>query len=199
MTSPKDMKNLGLNAAMRLLERKAEASYTAEWTHLLARQQETMQGTGTSLVIFRLDQEWFAIDCKVFLAVITARKVHSIPHNTNKVLKGLVNYKGQLTVCVDLHRFLGVDTAADVKPVNERFVQMAAIKKEHELWIFPVDEVQGVYGFNSNLLGNTPVTITKSTKDYFRGVFRGEIEWKNKDISYLDEELLFFGLKRNLM
>jgi chemotaxis-related protein WspD len=193
-----DKETKGVSAAIRLLDRRPDPAYIEEWTELLSKSLVPEAAKGITVIVFRLGKEWLAIDSNVFDEVISERVVHRIPHKSNEVLKGLTNYQGTLKLCVNMHGFLDIDPAVaqhDTAHSHPKFKRMVVIQKDLEIWIFPVDDVQGVITFKTELLGNTPVTLTKSTTNYLRGVIR----WKDVDVGYLDEELLFFGLKRNLL
>ena len=75
------------------------------------------------------------------------------------------------------------------------YKRMIAISKDGNQWIFPVDEVLGVFHFNLDHMKNVPVTVVKSKVNYLKGV----ISTRGHNIGYIDEELLFASLERSLM
>ena len=124
------------------------------------------------------------------------RPIHRIPHKLNPSLKGLINLKGQLRLCVNLHHLLEVERETskneeDVLTYN----RLLSIQKDGQVWTFPVDEVYGIYRVEVGEIENVPVTVSKSTANFLRGV----VPWKGKTISYLDEELLFSSLERSVI
>lgn len=190
--SYQEIKDQGAKAAWRLLERQPDPAYLDQWTNLLAKPKEETEKIGTSVIIFRLDHEWLAINSNVFCEVLSYKKVHRIPHRTNNILMGLVNYQGMLRLCVNMHHFLTINQETDS---HDPYFRMVSIQKENEQWIFPVNEVYGIFHANIHDLQSPPITVAKSKTSYLKGI----IDWNGKNVAYLDEGLLFFGLKRMIL
>ena len=190
--SGENVRSKGVDAALRLLEREPDPLYISRWTTLLAKPKEDLQVKEASVIIFRLNQEWLAINSNVFSEVLSYRNVHRIPHRTNQVLLGIINYQGVLRLCLNMHHFLMIDPEEESV---ESFSRMVCIEKEEEQWIFPVDEVFGVFHVDLKQLQSPPITVAKSKASYLRGI----IDWNGKNVAYLDEELLFFGLKKVIL
>lgn len=195
---PKEIhKSHGALSANRLLERSPDESYVDEWTALLAKGQELPRDTHeVAAVLFRLGKEWLAFPALYLSEVTNFKVIHRIPHQRNPVFRGLVNLRGQLRICISLANLL------EIKETEETFVhkeiyykRMIAISKEGNQWIFPVDEVAGVYHFNLEQMKNVPVTVVKSKVNFLKGV----IEKHGLNVGYIDEELLFASLQRSLM
>ena len=178
-------------SAKHLLERPPEASYLQEWADLLAKQKPIHEEKVlNSVVIFRLAKEWLAFSTVLFSEVTTNRDVHKIPHASSSVLLGAVNLGGQLIPCVSMHRVLEIEPNGDSSATK----RMLAIQNNDEKWIFPVDDVFGLFHCDLSRLENVPVTVSKSTANYMRGVF----PWMDRSVGFLDEELLFYSLRRSL-
>lgn len=145
-----------------------------------------------SLIVFRLGHEWVALPTEVFFEVTDLRPIRRIPHCSGDVLKGLVNLRGQLLVCVDLAKFFDIERApAEINPARQKLI---AINYEQQKWVFLADEVQGLCSCDMGALENLPVNMEKSTLKYFRGI--GRIEGKH--VYVIDEGLLFYGLERRI-
>ena len=188
----------GTLAALRLLNRDPNPEYIADWTKLLAQQKLDEDKEGTSVIIFRLGGEWLAIGTRVFLEVSQLRKIHTVPHRTSETLMGIVNLQGQITLCINMHNFLSIENGNDVMgPPKQHsgFKRMLAIQKDQDLWIFSVDEVYGIFHTDEKKLENTPVTVMKSTHNFLKGI----ICWHGKNVGYLDEDLLFYSLRRSIL
>lgn len=182
-------------SANKLLERKPDISYIGEWTELVKKEKETENlSEESSIVIFRISNEWFALATSVCAEVMKKKKIHTLPHKTNATLLGCVNFRGQLWLCASLRTILEVP-ANDKEHTAGTFQRMLAIQKGQEQWIFAVEEVLGIYHLDSTELHNVPVTIQKSKANYIKGLFY----WQNLSIAVLDEELLFYSLQRSLL
>lgn len=182
-------------SANKLLDRPSDDAYINEWTALLQKEKSREEGESeNSIVIFRLGNEWLAISTKFFTEIAENRKIHSIPHRSGTILLGVVNLRGQLKLCISLHGLLEIEQQPQTENGHST-ERMVSIQKEGERWIFPVDDVYGISRFDLNYLENVPVTVAKSTANYLKGV----IKWEGKRVGYLDEELLFYSLKRSVL
>lgn len=181
----------------KLLERPASKSYVDDWTELLAQEAKELKEEEIGVLIFRLGNEWLALSIHLFAEIAELREIHQIPHRSNKILLGMVNVRGQLKLCIALHNLLEIhiDEIKLHEIATPGPIRMLAIQKENEYWIFPVNEVFGIYHFDPTKLENVPITIVKSTANYLQGV----IPWKQRSVGYLDEELIFYSLRRALI
>lgn len=188
----------GILFADKLLSRKADQTYLQEWTNLLARPAVVAEGLATyPTVIFRLGGEWFGLSVFVFSEVCEKGEIHEIPHRRSKFLMGIINHNGQLRMCVDLHGLLDVSKERGVEhnDLIASYSRMIAISKDSDYWLFPVDEIFGIYHLKLNELENVPVSLAKSTSNFLKGIFT----WNEKHVGWIDEELLLSSLKRSIL
>lgn len=185
-----------LISANSLLAREPDDSYIAEWTALLAGDSGPKDMAEASIVVFKIGEEWLALSTYICKQVADKRHIHSIPHRGDKFLLGMVNLQGQLTLCVSLNQVLEIQAPdmenKTLKELSEK--RFLAIQKENETWVFPVSDIFGVIHTDMAKIENVPVTVSKSTANYLKGV----INWNQKNVSLLDEELLFYSLRRSL-
>lgn len=186
-----------LKAATRLLEIQADPAYLNEWLAILAKPNEEFEEVNEEpIVIFRLNGEWLALSAYEFKEIIPCKKIHAIPHRSNKTILGLVNIRGQLRLCVSMHHLLGVSesSAASSSPQSqERLPRMVCIHKGEQKWVFPADEVYGIYRLNLEQKYNVPITVSKSTANYLEGMF----ELQDKIVGLINKEVLFESLLRS--
>lgn len=183
--------------AKSLFERIPSEAYRQEWTEewIQAPTHEEIESLH-SVLVFRLGKEFLAIRTSYIKEVAKRRKVHKIPHRSGEFLLGIVNLNGELQLYAALHHLLEIEALPEMatlkrSPLQER---MIAIGKEGEVWVFPVDGVEGIFNWNFRDLENVPVTVKKSRVNYLQGIMKME----NKSVALLDEELLFASLKRSL-
>ena len=180
-----------INSAKLLLQRAPADGYLTEWTELLKREKSSARTLPeSSVVIFRLFEEWLAINTSFFVEVASLRKIHRIPHSDHSVVLGLVNLRGQLKLTIALHHLLQVNTAS--KGDEKGHKRLIALRKDEDQWIFPVNEVYGIHHFDANQLQNVPITVAKSSSNYLKGM----IPWNDRSVGLIDEELLFSSLGR---
>lgn len=190
------LRDKGMVSAIKLLEREPDPVYLEEWTELLARGKAEGEGTAeSSAVVFALGGEWLALSTGVFSEVGLPRPVHKIPHRSNEILEGVVNVRGQLLLSVNLHNLLEIPHNSDVPVRFKTLRRMLGIQKSQDRWVFLVDELFGIVQRKEELLENVPVTVAKSTANYLKGVFT----WNGRSVGLLDDELLFYSLRKKAL
>jgi chemotaxis-related protein WspD len=149
-----------------------------------------------TFLVFRLGDEILALATLYIKEILKMKKVHRIPHRNGKGLLGLVNSSGELEVCVSLHYLLGIEPSLRklTEKASKHHPQMIIIEKERQAWVFPADEVFGIYSWDLAEMENVPVNLAKSSVNYIIGI----LKWGNACVGVLDENLLFSGIMRNL-
>lgn len=182
----------------RLLEREPPAEYLHEWTQALAEEQDEDTAAGAlSVLIFRLGREWLALPTRVCQEMAEMRPIHTLPHRSGSVLLGLVNIRGVIRLCVSLSELLGLEPADDTVPTSNHNAQpyLIVIARESDHWVMLVDEVHGIQRFPHSAVRDAPVTVAKTTPQLIMGV----IDWQDKGVGYLDDELLFLALRKDVL
>lgn len=196
-----------------LLQRSIPEAYRLEWTQLLAQsravgnrldilpaqnrfQSDTLSTTKTlAVVIFRLQREWLALNAQIIKETTLPSVIHTIPYRSNQILKGLVNIRGELQLCISLNNLLNLeaaDTAVQrLSPIA--YSRMLVMEKASHIWVFAVDELYGLYRFHQDELRDA----TKSTQANHRYT-KGTFQWYECSVSYLDDELLFHSLSKKV-
>lgn len=206
-------------AGRNLLEREAPENYRAEWTGLLAKtptpvtsdqnvlpqlQRATAEFFDPiSLVIFRLGVEWLALAASTFQEITQPCTLHTLPHRTNEILLGLVNIRGELLPCISLSNLLGLERQANPpKPLNQPrnltrtlYSRMVVVNIQGDIWVFSVDEIEGIHRCDRHLIEEVPAIVSKAPIAYTKCI----VNWQDKKVNYLDEELVFSSLKRRIL
>lgn len=186
-----------------LLEREADADYVNEWTRVLAQEKvvatRQLNVAGTlSVAIFRLGSEWLALPAHLFKEVTPPCSVRTLPHRSNKVFLGLVNIRGEIQVCISLTHLLGLETASltlSQRMSHVIYQRMVVVEKEENIWVFAVDEMYGVHRIALEELTHVPATVAKASQTYTKHL----IKWQDKNVNYLDEELIFYTLGKKYL
>ncbi len=201
-----------------LLEREAPAEYVSEWTDLLAEIEAAanrqVATNAISIVIFRLGGEWLALPASLFKEVTPISPVRTLPHRSSAVLLGLVNVRGEIQMCISLNALLRLETtnasdsigrggspggtaptASRQTANNVTYKRMVVVEKEGSRWVFAVDEMYGVHRIHPEEVRNAPATVSKVPETYIKGM----IDWQDKSVSYLDDELLFYTLNKRVL
>ncbi|MEM1059801.1 MAG: chemotaxis protein CheW [Verrucomicrobiota bacterium] len=180
-----------------LLHRPAPAGYLENWNRSLAEMQDEAVENTTSLLIFRLFDEWLAFSTQAFAEVIETRPVHRVPHRSNDILHGVTNVRGTLILCFSLSRLLQVEPSEGKdrtlsRRVYNRFIVM---KQEKRRWVFPCTEIFGVHQLPDDELEEAPVTVAISRQPFTKSIFR----FRGNTVGLLDHELLYYKLDKDVL
>jgi chemotaxis-related protein WspD len=181
-------------AAHRLLDRPVPEEYRREWSVHYAQEEKAGAPARSSAVLFRLGDEWLAFPTEAFQEVAERRQVHSLPHQRDGMVRGLVNIRGELLICVSLARLLGIEPSeweANDCLICERFMTVAW---EGSRLVFPVNEVHGVERFHLEELRAPPAALARSSAHHARGIFL----WQDKPVGLLDPAAIFNSCHRSL-
>lgn len=176
-----------------LSDRSATADYLQDWTDILAHAKESDTSTDIiSLFIFRLGVEWLALPPNTCKEVTEDCPIHKIPHRSNHILAGIVNIRGEIQLCINLHHLLDIEPAppGGAASTHLAYRRMVVAEKNGSTWVFAADEIHGIHHATTEDLRNVPTTLSKSQAAYTKGI----IKWHHKNVACLDEELLFYTL-----
>ena len=201
-------------AGRGLLDRDVPLGYINEWTELFAQaklsptefqlEKNTQEQDKTiSVLVFRLGAEWLALSANLFIEITPPCIIHSIPHRSNKILQGIVNIRGEILLCISLSNFLNLK-AQELKKNNSKSQltksqvnqpRMIVLEKEGNRWVFTADEVSNLQRFHSHEFRQAPSVISQAEETYTKSV----INWQDKKVNYLDDELLFYTINRKVI
>lgn len=190
------------SAGRNLLERYIPEHYQDEWTQLFAKtsikSSENLTNNDTfTVAIFRLQKEWLALSAQVLKESISPNKVHILPHRSNKILRGIVNIRGELQLCISLTNLLHLETSEKTADTLSPIIysRMVVIEKGGNKWVFTVDEFYGLQTFDQQQLKDAPNGTNSVAHSYTKGFFH----WQDRSLSYIDDELLFRALGRKIL
>lgn len=180
----------------KILQRELSPGYREEWTQLLAARKPGGQANSESIVIFRLGDEWLAIPSRIVSEITSAKPVRRLPHTRKNIVKGLVNMRGELQICISLGGLLDIEKGNMERRFGSVGIsdRMVLIAHEGNQYVFPVTEVHGLHRHNPSELQAAPATIAKAKATYTKGV----IHWGDQHVASLDAELLFHTLNKSL-
>jgi chemotaxis-related protein WspD len=183
--------------AARVLDADAPASYIADRTAHFARSPDAEDGEMRSVIIFRVESEWLALPTSVLVEVANLLPIHSLPHRPNGVVLGLASIRGELLVCVSIGTVVGAEPLDDAWRDEKRdtaYRRLLVIRREDVRVACPVDEVYGIHRFDPREFRPVPATIAKAPVTYSTAV----LPWRGHSVGTLDDQLLFYTLKRSL-
>ncbi|WP_408952301.1 chemotaxis protein CheW [Lysobacter sp. Hz 25] len=182
------------SAVARLLDRAPEPEALREATRHVAAKAEDLRSLTGSLFVFRLGAEWLGLAASVVDEVIEPRPVHTLPHRREGVVRGLVNVRGQLTVCVALEALFHLEPGhaeAARSVLNRRLVVLAW---QEQRLAFEADEVHGSHRYDPATIGNVPATVAHSVSPFSTGI----LAMGQRNVGVLDDALVLSALNRRL-
>lgn len=183
-------------AMLRLLDREPPEGYLADWQARLREMEDDHERETQGVLVFRLFDEWLAFDAKIVQEITADATIHRIPQRTNNVLRGLVNVRGELQLCVSLHALLGLENVGEQKVLSRRVhPRMIVIKGPDGPFVFRADEAYGVHALETCAIQEAPVTVSKAMATFTRGLFT-LLEQK---VGLLDHELIFHSLNKQYL
>ncbi len=180
------------SSADRLLCRNAPGGYLEDWKDFVSNEHDELANEHTCpLVVFKVCDELLAIPTAVVGQVTDLKPVHQIPHQRGSIIRGVTNVNGRLRLFMSMSRMLEI--GGDEHALGKKSKKpMMVIENEGEVWAFAVADVCGTHNCDLRTMKNVPVNVAKSTANYLRGVFA----WQGHDVGLIDDELLFFSLRR---
>lgn len=183
------------SAGRSLLNRESPDGYGDDWADILASEKKSESKNLQSAVVFRLGGEWMSLPVSVINEITLLRNIYDIPHNRNKKIRGMVNIRGELVICMSLGNLLGVEKPDDDFIGNEHSInRLITIREENGSIVFPVSEIDGIIHYEKDELATAPDTIRNSTKNLIKGV----TVVNDKNVGCIDHSALLSEILGNL-
>jgi chemotaxis-related protein WspD len=182
---------------LRLLERPVSDADLAAGAAWAARPAVLHEGVTIGLLLFRLGNETAALPAKLLRRVTTWARPTPIPHRTTTLVRGVCNIRGELVLCADLHRLLGLP---DRRPSETRPVEgsdtrrMVVIGPRDAPWAFEVDRLVGIERAAAAEIHAAPVTVEHAMPTYTTGI----AEIGGHQVTVLDGERVLAGFQAGL-
>lgn len=193
-------------AARTFFDRGAPAGYLDDWRLLLEEPAEAIAADTTSVLVFRLGNEWLALPTTVLVEVTLVRALHRLPHRSDGVLAGIVNVRGQLQLCASLHGLVGLPGgpesaapgAGGDEAIGKTTARLLVVERQAEggadRWVFGVDEVAGVQRIEKAALRPVPSTVGHAGGRLSSALFA----WQDRTVALLDEARVFDALQERV-
>lgn len=179
----------------QILERALPEDYRRQWTQRLAEPRRTEDAHSRAVMLFRLGDEWLALDSRCVSEITPVLKIHCIPHRSDELVKGLVNIRGELRLCVSIGTALQLDKASESHFVDHEILErMVLIENPEHSFVFPVSEVEGIVRYRESDLQALPATLANARSKLTTGI----VGMDDRQVGILDHELLFFALAKGL-
>ena len=185
-----------ITAGRNALQREFSSDYDNANVISKETDLENISGQTLSAMVIRIGDEWFALPSGICEQVSEDKSIHSIPHQNNKLIKGIVNIGGEVQLCFSLGTILGVKASDDKKDTNRTRLYdcLIVITFNNNRYVFPVSEFKGLYQYKENTLTSVPSTIKTNAASYLTGI----IKWDDLNIGCLDPDILFNQIERDI-
>jgi chemotaxis-related protein WspD len=182
--------------AVKLLDVEPTPDYITSWTWHFATPHTVNERDTQSVVIFRIGTEWLALATSAVTEVAGVRPVHALPHHRGGAVEGLASVHGELLIVVSLARILGLESSGEPGQSGRRAAQQRflVVRRDEARVVFRADEVHGIQRFHPRELKPVPSTVARSTATYSKDL----LPWNGHSVGVLDDQLLFYTLKRTL-
>lgn len=171
-----------------LLDREIPESFIKEWLEGLSIPQNETLAESQSYLVFRLRNEWLALRTIFFEEALEKRTIHSIPFKSNKLLLGLANINGELILCVDPAEMLDL-----TKSDKETDAYMMVVSNGKDRYVFPVDEIKGIFPIMPESIKKPPTTISRAGISFTMGICIID----ESEIGIIEAEKMFIALERS--
>lgn len=181
----------GRDALERLLDRPVSSADLGSAADEAAVRADAGESGRVGIVLFGLEGETLALAASVVRRVTPYAPPVRIPHRSSGVLRGMCNVRGELVLCGDLRRLLGL--RARETEAGESLRTMV-IGPANASWAFEVDSLHGIGRINPETLAAAPLTVEHSLGAFVLGL--AEVE--GRAVTVLDGEQVLAGFKAGL-
>jgi len=160
------------DAGRQVFEKRIPDGYLEQWTRVISNDVEPVSKTSQSIIYFRIQEEWFSLSTRNFVEVSQMKSVHRIPHQSGQLILGMINIGGSVRLCFSLAFLLGVaqPEKSDQSVSRGTYKRFLVIQINNRVYVFPVDEVGGVYRYDPEDLKQVPSTIELEKADLLLGM-----------------------------
>jgi len=180
------------DAGRSVFDKLIPEGYLDQWKEVLSIQPQRNPRSTQSFMYFRLGDAWFALSTRYFVEVSPVKPLHQIPHLSRSVMLGLVNIGGAIRLCFSLHHLFEI---APVSSQNRNsshgvYKRLIVVKISDHDFVFPVDEIGGVYRCAESEISKIAETEAHRT-EYLSGM----LDIDGKKVACIDTLALANGLE----
>jgi len=179
------------DALLRLLDRPVSAGDLRSAADDAALPADTGERGRIGIVLFGLEGETLALPANFVRRVTPFAPAVRIPHRSSGVLRGVCNVRGELVLCADLRRLLGL---APRETEDSDALRTMVIGPASASWAFEVDALHGIGRINPDALAAAPLTVEHSLGAFVIGL----TEVEGRAVTVLDGERILAGFRAAL-
>jgi chemotaxis-related protein WspD len=147
-----------------------------------------------SLLVFRLETEWLGLSPQSVIEVVKDQTIHRIPHARTPVLRGLINFRGELTLCVSLEEVLKLPPRSSPTEESKRARKIMVLSAPQGPLAARVTEVAGIERFQADQGILPPATLVQAPVSCVDRLY----PWRDGHVNHLNDSQLFELIARSL-
>lgn len=185
------------NAILRLLDRPITPADLNAGAALAELPAEPSRRDSVRYLLFRIGDETAALPASILRRVTPAARPVPIPHRTSGTLLGVCNIRGELVLCADLRRLLGLPSRDPADANNNAATgarRMVVLGPADQCWAFEVDALLGIESIDPATLRSPPVTVEHARSHFTAGV----ADVAGVSVTFLDADRILAGFKAGL-
>ena len=157
-----------IEAGLTLLDREISDEYIEENSVKYKEAKSQDVDTDVSCIVFRSGTEWYAISSKFLNEICEVGDIHSIPHNRNPLISGMVNIRGEIEICLAFHE-INIQNLHKLEQTSN--ARMLVINLDSGKYVYRADEVMGIFKISQNHLRQTPSSISADKSHFVTMIF----------------------------
>ncbi len=195
MSTPEPPRSIA-SLVTELLSRSLDDDGLREASEHVARPEENLDTQTRSVFIFRLGPEWLGLPLSVVDEVVEPRQIHTLPHRRDGVVRGIVNVRGRLCICVALEQLFqhGSSSPPSRRARDTPGARLVVVAMQGNPLAFEANEVHGSHRFHPDRLRRVPATVGQATASFTTDV----LPWRDHTVGLLDADLVMHALGRRL-
>jgi chemotaxis signal transduction protein len=180
----------------RLLDKPVSLQDLAAGAEDAAATADSLARGTVGVLLFKLGDETLAIPAKALRRITTHTRTSPIPRRTGGILRGLCNIRGELVLCADIRRMLGLPTRDSEEKSAEGpdSRRMVVIGPADASWVFEADCLVGVERIDPGALIPAPMTVEHAIGAFVSGL----AEVGGSRVTVLDADRILAGFKAGL-
>lgn len=181
-------------AGKQALQRPATAEYARDWAKLIAAPHPVRAEHLLTVLVFRVGDEWFSLPTHYLQSIERRRRIHTLPHSTSALVKGVVNVAGEVCACFSIGSLLGIERPSAQDSAERTAVPegLLVMRRNKSNFVFPVTEIKELIELDLADITPVPSTVKPSAASYLLGIF----ELGKLHIGHLDADLVIAGFER---
>jgi chemotaxis-related protein WspD len=170
-----------------LFDRTIPDDYLDWLTGTIAAEQTSQARADRTLLVFRVAQEWFAIDATSVRTVAPLGSVRRLPHRRDRSFQGLTSVRGELVPCISLAALLSLPDADGPIAGGGARRLVVVVEDRDGAFAIEIDEARGVVAVPAVEIRATPDTVRQEVLPVTAGLQSIE----DLDVTILDADALF--------